>query len=147
MVISILMFLGFVIATLLLLLALFTWKKKYLKYTGLFILIISLLGVFSFTIDFFKNRNREVLLTAFREAPLGGVLLTLYSDSTFELSNLMTYETSGKFAITEDTLFISTNGSYKLLKNFTETTFLITEKNLVEINNTGIGRLEINNKN
>ncbi len=87
--------------------------------------------------------KKEVVLIAAREASLGGILLRLYADSTFELGNNRRVTSTGVYNLNVDTLVITTTDNSKLLKDISQTSFIIEEENLVEVNNTGIKFLEI----
>ena len=87
--------------------------------------------------------KKEVVLIAAREAPLGGILLRLYADSTFEIGNSRKVTSTGVYRLNADTLVITTTDNSKLLKDISQTSFIIEEEDLVEVNNTGITILEI----
>ena len=83
--------------------------------------------------------NKKQLLVAKREASIGGIILTLYDDSTYELGSLRTIKWSGKYSRSSDTLLLT-------VADTVVTAFYIQPESLVEINNTGIGFLDIDNK-
>ena len=91
------------------------------------------------------NRNKDKLvLTAFREAPLGAYWLGLYDDSTWELGNSSReIKVKGTFTINGDTLNFKTLGGTAFYNGDTKKRFLIQENDLIEIENTGIGGLKI----
>ena len=80
--------------------------------------------------------NRHELLVAKREASLGGIILTLYDDSTYELGSLRAIKWTGKYRRRNDTLVLTAADTVV-------TSFHIQPERLEEINNTGIGFLDI----
>lgn len=105
---------------------------------GVIILIsvVEFLFIFSNT----EKDNKNVVLVAAREAPLGGIELKLYNDRSFELGNLRKVKRAGTYSISGDTLTIANSDSVIA-------SFLIEEKELVEIQNTGIHSLDIHENN
>ncbi len=90
-----------------------------------------------------ESSEKEVVLVATREASSGGILLKLFDDKTFELGTLRKVRAKGIYKFTADSLFLSTTDNSKLLKNFSKTTFIVKDRHLIEVNNTGIRFLEI----
>ena len=87
--------------------------------------------------------EKEVVLTAAREAPLGGISLRLYADSTFDMGNFRKITSEGVYKVIADTLIISTTDNSSFSKDRSTTSFLIKDKILVEVKNSGINFLEI----
>lgn len=86
----------------------------------------------------------ELVLTAYREAPIGGYWLGLYNDSTWEFGNSSReIEFDGTFEIIGDTLFLSTSPGSTFYNGKSSNQFLIQSEDLVEIENTGIKGLKI----
>ena len=84
-----------------------------------------------------------MILSAVREASLGGVRLNLYQDRSFELVNVRGKPTSsGTFTLQGDTLTLTATTG-KIAKDFGQTSFIIEKGVLVEVQNTGINFLEI----
>ncbi len=69
--------------------------------------------------------RKEKMLVAKREAPITGVELVLYSDSTFSLGNLRKITKMGVYRIRKDTLLLEVN-------TLPYTSFLIKHKSLQE---------------
>ena len=98
------------------------------------------------------KEEKEVVFIADREAPLGGISLILYADSTFKisnsgLSNSNNYELKGGYFLKRDTIFISSNDPRKLLKNGNEASFLIKKRIIEDIGNSGIVFMDIRENN
>ena len=81
--------------------------------------------------------SKKTSLVAMREASLGsGIHLKVYADSTYELGSGTEVKTRGKIKRNADTLF--------LLKNERiDKSFILDNRALVEIKNSGINFLEI----
>ncbi|KAA5548567.1 hypothetical protein [Adhaeribacter rhizoryzae] len=92
----------------------------------------------------FNRANKEELLVASREAPIGGILLKLYTDSTFEIGGFREVTSTGVYKLKSDTLLsIIPNKEQKQVEGFTQTTFIIRGNYLEEVPNKGINFLEI----
>ncbi|WP_347159361.1 hypothetical protein [Pontibacter chitinilyticus] len=105
---------------------------------SLFLLIVAEELFFSYNF-----KNKEEVLVASREAPIGGILLKLYEDSTFEIGVLREVKSAGTYVLKSDTLFIIPTDNSKQNGYTTQTSFIIKEGYLEEIEDTGIGFLEI----
>lgn len=145
-------FIGFigVLGTLLfLILALLNRNKKgKLKIAGLtFIIsvaIIVLITLVEFLIYPVNPKTEQLILTAYREAPLGGIWLALYDDETWELGYSSREITSkGTYKFHNDTLTIFAQEGQKIVKEIEQTSFTFDSGKLVEIQNSGIKVLEI----
>ncbi|WP_187262662.1 hypothetical protein [Pontibacter beigongshangensis] len=91
----------------------------------------------------FNRAKKKVVLTASREKLIGGVFLALYEDGTYELGNLRRVVTAGVFCVKADSLFLITTDTTHLPGASSKTSFIINKEELVEIQNTGIERLEV----
>ncbi|MBC3540722.1 hypothetical protein ACFSC6_12600 [Rufibacter sediminis] len=91
----------------------------------------------------YNTEDKEEVLVAHREAPIGGILLKLYADRTFELGGFRKVETTGTFEVKQDTLFITSTNNPKVSNQFNSRSFLIKENHLEETTDTGIGILAI----
>lgn len=80
--------------------------------------------------------RKEKMLVAKREAPITGVELVLYSDSTFSLGNLRKITKMGVYRIRKDTLLLEVN-------TLPYTSFLIKHRTLEELGGTGISALDV----
>jgi len=94
----------------------------------------------------YNSEDKKEVLVASREAPIGGILLKLYKDGTFEIGGFRKVQTTGRYEIKSDTLFITAAKSPNQTESFTQTTFIIKEAHLEEVENTGIGFLNIHVK-
>lgn len=106
-------------------------------------LSLSLLIVAEELIFSYNFKKKEEVLVASREAPIGGILLKLYEDSTFEIGVLREVKSAGTYVLKSDTLFIIGTDNPKQNGYTTQTSFIIKEGYLEEIEDTGIGFLEI----
>jgi hypothetical protein len=91
----------------------------------------------------YNSENKEEVLVASREAPIGGILLKLYDDSTYEIGVLREVKSAGTYALKSDTLILTATDNPKQNGYSTQTSFIIKEGYLEEIEDTGIGFLEI----
>ncbi len=105
---------------------------------SLFLLIVAEEMFFSY-----NSKNKKEVLVASREAPIGGILLKLYEDNTYEIGVLREVKSAGTYVLKSDTLFIAATDNPKQNSYITQTAFLIKEGYLEQIGNTGIGFLEI----
>ncbi|ALI99119.1 hypothetical protein [Rufibacter tibetensis] len=87
--------------------------------------------------------DKEEVLVASREASIGGILLKLYADSTFETGGFRQVTSAGKFSLSKDTLFIVSANKTEAGEEFTKRSFLIKDGHLEETTDTGVGYLEI----
>ncbi|QNF34319.1 hypothetical protein HUW51_16910 [Adhaeribacter swui] len=99
-----------------------------------------------------SKEEKEVVFIATREAPLGGISLILYADSTFKISNSglansNNYELKGGYSLKRDTIFIFSNAPRKLLKNGNKTSFLIKKNIIEDIGNSEIVFMDIKENN
>ena len=84
-----------------------------------------------------KAKNKKLVLSAGREAPIGGIWLKLYDNKSYTLTyDPRTEGKEGTYQIKNDTLTLFDTDTIR-------TSFLIKEKSLEEIKNTGIGGLSI----
>jgi len=82
-------------------------------------------------------------LVASREAQIGGILLKLYADSTFEIGGFREVKSSGTYELKSDTLLITATDSPKQNGYITQTSFIIRKGYLEEVEDSGIGFLEV----
>lgn len=83
------------------------------------------------------GKEKQILISAAREAPIGGIWLKLYDDESYSLTNDPRSEGSkGTYTIKNDTLTL-------FISDTIRTSFIIKEKSLTEIESTGIGGLSI----
>ncbi|GGK82966.1 hypothetical protein ACD591_14360 [Rufibacter glacialis] len=90
----------------------------------------------------YNTANKKEILVASRESSIGGVLLKLYADSTFEIGGLRQVTSAGMFSLKKDTLFMTTIITEEN-EEFSMRSFLIKEDHLEETTDTGIEFLEI----
>lgn len=105
------------------------------------ILLIIIVDLFLFPLN---KKSDQLILSAYREAPLGGIWLALYDDQTWEMGySSREITSSGNFTIRYDTLTLNAQSGKTILKDISKTSFIIDSKNLTEIENSGINYLEI----
>lgn len=105
------------------------------------ILLIIIVDLFLFPIN---KKSDQLILSAYREAPLGGIWLALYEDETWEIGySSREITSSGNYTIMHDTLTLNTQSGKTILKDISKTSFIIDSKYLTEIENSGIRSLEI----
>lgn len=123
-------------------------KRNSLKYAAINFfstaIIILVITVVEFLLYPTNPKTDKLLLTAYREAPLGGIWLALYTDQTWELGySSREITATGTFALSGDTLSIKSKDGSRIIGEIEETMFLIHQNNLVELKNSGIKSLEI----
>ncbi|WP_339754579.1 hypothetical protein [Algoriphagus aquimarinus] len=105
------------------------------------ILLIIIVDLFLFPIN---QKSDQLILSAYREAPLGGIWLALYDDQTWEIGySSREITSSGNYFIRHDTLTLNAQSGKTILQDISKTSFIIDSKNLREIENSGIRALEI----
>ncbi|RAI84847.1 hypothetical protein [Algoriphagus yeomjeoni] len=105
------------------------------------ILLIITVDLFLFPIN---QKSDHLILSAYREAPLGGIWLALYDDQTWEMGySSREITSSGNYTIRHDTLTLNAQSGKTILGEISKTSFIINSKNLTEIENSGIRSLEI----
>jgi hypothetical protein len=80
--------------------------------------------------------EKKTTLVAMREAPIGGIHLRVYVDSTYELGDGITVKTRGKVKLKKDTLLLMDNETI-------DKSFIVDKGVLHEIKNSGINFLQI----
>lgn len=110
------------------------------------IIVVALGALLLVLVLLFPSREPKqgLVLSAYREAAIGGIFLGLYDDNSFELGNVSgSYTEKGFYIIKGDTLLLLAGKATKLRKEYNQLSFLIQENVLIEIPNTGINFLEI----
>ncbi|WP_157963281.1 hypothetical protein [Algoriphagus litoralis] len=83
-------------------------------------------------------------MSAYREAPIGGIWLAIYTDQTWEIGNSSREITAnGTYEIKSDTLILTAAQGTSIIGEIDQTSFIIQSESLIEINNSGILSLEI----
>ena len=80
---------------------------------------------------------------ASREAPIGGILLKLYEDNTFEIGGFREVKSSGTYELKSDTLLLTATNNPKQNGYITQTSFIIRKGYLEEVEDSGIGFLKV----
>jgi len=70
--------------------------------------IFVLIGIEELFFSYNRAEKKEVLVAS-REAAIGGILLKLYADSTFEIGGFREVTSTGVYKLRADTIFISSN--------------------------------------
>ncbi len=141
--------LGLVLTSIFIVLALFkrnakNWKRVGISFFGTTALIIILILIQEVFLYPPNPKIERLVLSAYREAPIGGYWLGLYNDSTWELGNSpREIEVFGTYTIIRDTLNLVASEGEIFYNGTTTNTFLINEKELIEIENSGIKWLSI----
>ena len=108
------------------------------------VMIIIVISVVEYFIYPINQKTDQLLLTAYREAPLGGIWLALYHDKTWELGfSSREITATGTYQINADTLYLTAMDDTIIIGEIDKTSFIIGEKTLIEIQNSGIRSLEI----
>lgn len=123
-------------------------RKGKLQWAGITffstVVLIIIMTIIEFLIYPTNPKLDQLVLTAHREAPIGGYWLGLYDDSTWEFGNSSReLEINGTYTILEDTLNLTTTNGTTFYNGDTTNQFLIHPKDLLEVENTGIRGLKI----
>ncbi|WP_162428825.1 solute carrier organic anion transporter [Pontibacter pudoricolor] len=89
----------------------------------------------------YNFENKKEVLVASREAQIDGILLKLYEDSTFEIGGFREVQSAGNFELRSDTLYIIQSSGQN--KYMSKKSFIMEKGYLREIEDTGIGFLEV----
>lgn len=141
--------LGILVTLYFLLKALFKKSSKYLKNAGISFISTVAFAIFAFLILEFllfpqNPKKEQLVLTAYREAPIGGIWLGLYNDMTWEMGNSSReINRYGSYNFINDTLNLTTTSAVSFHNNSTKIQFIIDNDMLMEVENSGIYRLEI----
>ena len=107
------------------------------------ILILSIWGL-EFLMYPTNSKLDKLVLSAYREAPIGAYWLGLYEDHTWQFGNSSReIEYSGTWVISGDTLHLNSLFDTAFYNGQTKNSFLIEKNNLIEIEDNGIHVLEI----
>lgn len=75
------------------------------------------------------DKTEQLVLTAYREAPLGGIWLALYNDKTWKIGYSSREITSqGTYEISSDTLTLSASEGTTIVGDVEQTSFIIGSK-------------------
>ncbi len=141
--------LGLVLTSIFIVLALFkrnakNWKRVGISFFGTAALIIILILIQEVFLYPPNPKIEQLVLSAYREAPIGGYWLGLYNDSTWEFGNSpREIEVFGTYTIIRDTLNLVASEGKIFYDGTTTNAFLINETGLIEIENSGIKWLSI----
>lgn len=106
--------------------------------------ILILITIVEFLIFPINPKTEQIVLTAYREAPIGGIWLTLYNDNTWEMGySSREISSNGTYIFENDTLTIYATSEEGIINNLKKTSFTFNSNKLIEIENSGIRMLEI----
>jgi hypothetical protein len=118
-------------------------RNAALTFLVTFILIIAI-SVLEFLRYPSNSKLNQLVLSAYREAPLGAFWLGVYDDLTWELGNSSReIEIRGTYTISGDTLYLTTSKGMVFYNGNAQNVFVISGDNLIEVENSGIRGLEI----
>jgi hypothetical protein len=120
------------------------WKRSGISLATTTVAVIALILIQE-TILYPPNpKIDQLILSAYREAPIGGIWLGVYEDRTWQLGYSSVEITSeGTYQLAGDTLTLIANEGTTVIGESERTSFLIETKYLVEVENFGIRSLEI----
>jgi len=120
------------------------WRRAGISLVTSTVVIISLILVYE-TILYPPNpKIEQLVLFAYREAPLGGVWLGIYEDQTWQIGYSSVEITSeGSYLLNGDTLTLIASPGTTIIGESKRISFIIDPKYLVEVKNSGIRFLEI----
>ncbi|GAB3333225.1 hypothetical protein GCM10027429_13550 [Marivirga atlantica] len=124
-------------------------KRPFLRNAGITfistVIIILAITIVEFFIAPVNPKEDQLVLNAYRSAQLGGFWLGVYKDSTWEMGNSSReIGLKGTYNINGDTLILKVSNGGKFKNGKSENSLIITETALIEIESTGIKRLNIN---
>lgn len=120
------------------------WKRSGISFLATVASVFILIFIQETIIYPPNPKSDQLILSAYREAPLGGIWLGVYNDQTWQLGNSSVEITSeGTYQLTGDTLTLTANEGTTIMGEFQRTSFIIKPKHLIEIKNSGIWSLEI----
>lgn len=121
-----------------------SWKRSGISLAATILTTITLITIQE-TILFPPNPKIEkLILSAYREAPIGGIWLGVYDDQTWQLGySSIEITAEGTYKINEDTLTLVADQGTTIIGDSERTSFLIKQKSLIEVENSGIRSLEI----
>jgi hypothetical protein len=73
----------------------------------------------------YNSEDKKEVLVASREASIGGIVLKLYEDKTFEIGGFREVKSIGTYYLKSDTLFITASDNPKHKEYFTKSSFII----------------------
>lgn len=106
--------------------------------------IIGIITLVEFQLYPTNKKTDKLLLTAYREAPIGGIWLALYNDSTWEIGfSSREITANGTYELHSDTLTLFAKEGTTVVGQTTKTSFVVELNRLIEVENSGIKALEI----
>jgi hypothetical protein len=106
--------------------------------------LIVIISIIEFQVYPTNSKTDQLLLTAYREAPLGGIWLAIYDDRTWELGySSREITASGTYQLKSDTLILTAANGTTIIGQTERTSFVIESNRLMEVKNSGIRSLEI----
>lgn len=106
--------------------------------------LLIVISVIEFLVYSLDNKTNDIILEAYREAPIGGIWLALYENKTWELGNSSReISSTGNYQISGDTITLISEQGNKETTDFQTTSFVIDQQRLIETTNSGIHVLEI----
>ncbi|MEP1032970.1 hypothetical protein [Ekhidna sp.] len=121
-----------------------SWKRSGYSLLASSAIIITLILIHEVILFPPNPKTEQLLISAYREAPLGGIWLGVYDDQTWQLGYSSVEITSeGTYQLSGDTLTLIASEGTSVIGDSERTSFIIKPKNLVELKNSGIRSLEI----
>lgn len=120
------------------------WRRSGISLLSSGIIVIILILIHEVILFPPNPKTEQLVLMAYREAPIGGIWLGVYNDQTWQLGYSSVEITStGTYQIIGDTLTLIANKGTIIIGESERTSFVIEPKYLVEVKNSGIKSLEI----
>ncbi|CAD5279938.1 MULTISPECIES: hypothetical protein [unclassified Imperialibacter] len=120
------------------------WRRSGIAFLTTLAVTLCLILVQELVIYPPNPKLERLILSAYREAPIGGIWLGIYDDNTWQLGYSSKEITSeGTYRFSGDTLLLVADNGAKVIGDFDQTAFIIKANQLVELNNSGIRSLEI----
>ncbi|MHA7102269.1 hypothetical protein [Roseivirga pacifica] len=120
-------------------------RLRFARFTFLTTILLTLIitGI-EFLLYPINKKNDQLILTGFREAPIGGYWLGIYNDSTWEIGNSSReIEIRGTYTVMNDTVTLYTTGETTFYNGTKVNQLIISKNRLVEVENTGIRYFEV----
>ena len=120
------------------------WRRSGISFASTIIVVLALILIQE-TILYPPNpKLDQLVLSASREAAIGEIWLGVYDDQTWQLGYTPSdIRSEGTYQLSGDTLTLFANEGTTVMNDAERTSFIIQDKSMLEIKNSGIRYLKI----